>query len=154
MGILNLFSKKKKKSAQCALTGTILYNGEGCLVTTSEVVMSKKFWESIMTEPETMAYTINHFTKKDKQATMMRNAIFEKYAEREEPWVVSEDCLQTYGIVTSLNGTDVKKWWDTDGKFKPSGCGKARQVLAPELYEEVRQYAVMSAGSNRVPAPE
>ena len=152
MGLLNLFKKKKQKSAQCALTGTILHTGEGSLVTTSEVVVSKKFWESIMTEPESMAYTINHFTKKDKQATMMRNAIFEKYAEREEPWVVSEDCIQTYGIVTSLNGSDIKKWWETEGGYKPEGSGKAKQVLSPEMYEEVRQYAVMSAGKSRVPA--
>ena len=152
MGILNLFTKKKKKSAQCALTGTILHNGEGCLVTTAEVVVSKKFWESVMTEPEAMAYTINHFTKQDKQATMMRNAIFEKYADREEPWVVSEDCLQTYGIVTSLNGSDIKKWWDMEGQFKPDGSGKAKQILTPEVYDKVRNYAVMAAGESRVPA--
>lgn len=150
MGLLNLFSKKKKKTVPCALTGTPLQDGEGRLVTTSEVVVSKKFWESIMTDPDAMAYTINHFTKQDKQATMMRNAIFEKYADREEPWVVSEDCLQTYDIQTSLNGTDIKRWWETDGTFKPEGSGKAKNVLPTEEFEAIRQYAVMSAGESRV----
>lgn len=150
MGILTLFKKKKKKSAQCALTGTMLQDGEGCLVTTSEVVVSKKFWESIMTDPDAMAYTINHFTKQDKQATMMRNAIFEKYADREDAWVVSEDCLQTYGINTRLNGSDIKQWWASEGKFMPEGVGSAKTVLAPETYQEIRQYAVMSAGESRV----
>ena len=152
MGLLNLFKKKKQKPVQCALTGTMIQSGEGSLVTTSEVVVSKKFWESIMTEPDSMSYTINHFTKKDKQATMMRNAIFEKYADREGPWVVSEDCIQTYGIVTALNGADILKWWETEGGYKPEGSGKAKQVLSPEKYEEVRHFAVMAAGESRVPA--
>ena len=152
MGVLSLFKKKKKKSVPCALTGTPLQDGEGRLVTTSEVVVSKKFWESIMTEPEAMAYTINHFTKQDKQATMMRNAIFEKYADREEPWIVSEDCLQTYDIQSSLNGTHIQQWWESDGTFRPDGSGKAKNVLSPDKFEEVRHYAVMAAGESRVQA--
>lgn len=150
MGVLNLFKKKKKKTVSCALTGTPLQDGEGRLVTTSEVVTSKKFWESIMTEPEAMAYTINHFTKQDKQAMMMRNAIFEKYADREEPWIVSEDCLQTYDIKSSLNGEHIQKWWATDGTFKPEGSGKAKNVLSEQEFADVRHYAVMAAGESRV----
>ena len=150
MGILQLFKPKKKQKAVCALTGTTLEEGEGRLVTTAEVVVSKKFWESVMTEPEAMAYTINYFKKQDDNAAMMRQAIFSKYAERADPWIISEDCLQTYGIQTSLNGQAVQDWWESQGEFKPANSGKAIDVLSEEEYNQARRYAVTEAGKNRV----
>ena len=150
MGILNLFKSKKKRTAICALTKTPLQEGEGRLVTTSEVIVSKKFWESIMTEPEAMAYTINYFKNNDSNAVMMRNAIFSKYADRSEPWIVSEDCLQTYGIVTSLNGAEVKDWWSSQGEYRPENSGKAIDVLPEQLFNKAKEYAITEAGRSRV----
>lgn len=149
MGILNIFKSKKKRTAVCALTGTVLHDGEGRLVTTAEVVVSEKFWESVMTEPEAMAYTINYFKNKDRNATMMRNAIFNKYADREEPWIISEDCLQTYGIQSSLNGNEVQEWW-ADHAFRPANAGKAIDVLPEKEYNHAKAYAITQAGKSRV----
>ena len=151
MGILNIFKAKKKRTAKCALTGTILQEGEGRVVTTSEVIVSKKFWESIMTEPEAMSYTINYFKNNDSNAIMMRNAIFNKYADRSEPWIVSEDCLQTYGIETSLNGNEVNEWWNGNGEYKPMNSGKAVEVLSAEEFEQAKKFAIGEAGRSRVP---
>ncbi len=103
-----------------------------------------------MTEPEAMAYTINYFKKKDDNAAMMRNAIFSKYADKAEPWIVSEDCLQTYGIKTSLNGQAVKDWWESQGEYKPANSGKAIDVLSEEDFNRARQYAITEAGKTRV----
>ena len=150
MGILNIFKAKKKRTAICALTGTALHEGEGRLVTTADVVVSEKFWESIMTEPEAMAYTINYFKKNDNNATMMRNAIFSKYADRVEPWIVSEDCLQTYGIETALNGAAVASWWQTEGEFRPENSGKAIDILSVEEFKKAKNYAITEAGRSRV----
>ena len=150
MGILQLFKSKKKRTALCALTGTQLQEGEGRLVTTSEVIVSEKFWESIMTEPESMAYTINYFKKNDDNAAMMRNAIFSKYADRAEPWIVSEDCLQTYGIQTKLNGEAVSDWWQSQGEIKPANSGKAVDVLSEDDFNKARKYAITEAGKSRV----
>ena len=120
------------------------------MVTTAEVVVSEKFWESIMTEPEAMAYTINYFKKNDNNAVMMRNAIFSKYADRAEPWIISEDCIQTYGIQSSLNGEAVKDWWDSQGDFKPVNSGRAVDVLTEEEFIKARKYAITEAGRSRV----
>ena len=151
MGVLNIFSKKKKQKAKkCDLTGSVLFPGEGRLVTTSEVVKSKKFWESIMTEPEAMAYTIKHFKDNDRTATQMRQIIFEKYAEKEEPWIVSEDCLQTYGIESENSREHAQQWWETNGLFKPAANRMAREVMSEETFENVRNYAIMKAGEARV----
>lgn len=150
MGILQIFKPKKKRTAVCALTGTQLQEGEGRLVTTAEVVVSEKFWESVMTEPEAMAYTINYFKKNDNNAVMMRNAIFSKYADKEDPWIISEDCLQTYGIETSLNGKAVKDWWESKGDYKPANSGKAVDVLSEEEFRKARKYAITEAGRSRV----
>jgi hypothetical protein len=150
MGILKIFKPKKKRTATCALTGTQLQEGEGRLVTTAEVVVSEKFWESVMTEPEAMAYTINYFKKNDDNAAMMRNAIFSKYADKAEPWIVSEDCLQTYGIQTSLNGQAVQDWWASKGEITPANSGKAIDVLTEEEFNRARKYAITEAGKTRV----
>lgn len=153
MGLFSIFRKdsKKKNASKCAITGTFLQYGEGRLLTTSQVVSSRKFWESIMTEPETMAYTINHFKKQDKNATQMRSIIFEKYAQKDDPWIVSEDCLTTYGI----EGADesevyAQQWWETDGAFVPPNNGSASHHLSPEDYEEIKEYAIWKAGESRV----
>ena len=121
------------------------------MVTTSQVVTSQKFWDSIMTEPEAMAYTINHFKNKDDSATMMRRVIFEKYAEKKESWIISEDCIQTFGI--EANGVEKEyadKWWESDFTFRPPGSGDARQTLDEGQYQEARKYAIMKAGATRV----
>ena len=153
MGLFSFLTgdNKKKKKRKCDITGTILEYGEGRLVTTSQVVSSHKFWDSIMTEPEAMAYTINHFKNKDSNATQMRSIIFEKYAEKTDPWLVAEDCIQTFGI--EANGVSreyAEKWWESDYTFQPPGNGTAKEVLGEETYTEVKKYAVMEAGASRV----
>ena len=150
MGLLDVFKKKKKKVSKCDLTGTLVEYGEGRLLTTEQVVSSKKFWESIMTEPEAMAYTINHFKNNDKNATQMRSIIFEKYAEREDPWIVSEDCLNTYGIKAEKSKEYADQWWQSDGSFRPPTNGSAKNVLSPDVYEEIKHYAIWEAGESRV----
>ena len=150
MGLFDVFKKKKKKPSKCALTGTMLEYGEGRLLTTEQVVTSKKFWESIMTEPEAMAYTINHFKNNDKSATQMRGIIFEKYAEREDPWIVSEDCLMTYGIEAKNSKEYADQWWQSEGVFKPPLNGMAKNVLPEEAYDKIKHYAIWEAGESRV----
>ena len=152
MGLFDVFKKdkKKKKASKCALTGTMLYYGEGRLLTTDQVVSSKKFWESIMTEPEAMAYTINHFKNNDKSALQMRGIIFEKYAERQEPWIVSEDCLRTYGIEAENSREYATQWWESEGAFRPPSNGDAKTVLSNDSYEAIKHYAIWKAGESRV----
>ena len=51
-----IFGKKKKEfRASCPITKEPLEKGFGYLLTTSQVVASKKYWDLIMTEPETLA---------------------------------------------------------------------------------------------------
>ncbi len=153
MGFFSVFKKdkKKKKASKCAITGTILYYGEGRLLTTSQVVSSERFWESIMTEPEVMAYTINHFKNNDKTATQMRSIIFEKYADRNDPWIVSEDCLNTYGIEEIGDSRAyAREWWESDGLFSPPESGTAKAILPEESFARVREYAILKAGESRV----
>jgi len=152
MGLFDVFKKdkKKKKASKCAITGMMLQYGEGRLLTTSQVVTSKRFWESIMTDPEAMAYTINHFKNKDKSATQMRSIIFEKYAERKDPWIVAEDCLMTYGIEADKSEEYAILWWESEGTYAPPNNGSAKAQLNPAQFEEVKNYAVWKAGESRV----
>ncbi|MDH5382791.1 MAG: hypothetical protein OEW75_18190, partial [Cyclobacteriaceae bacterium] len=81
MSVLSkIFGKKKEFKAFCDVSKEPVENGFGYLLTTSQVVESKRYWDNIMTDPEMMSYTINHFTKKDPTATQIRNMVFEKYS--------------------------------------------------------------------------
>ena len=153
MGLLDLFGNskgKKKKARRCDITGTMLEYGEGRLLTTSQVVISQKFWDSIMTEPEAMAYTIGHFKNNDRNATRMREFIFDKYAEKSDPWIVSEDCLNTFGISADSADLYANEWWETGGEFRPPECGMAKDVLEPVAFERAKSYAIEEAGATRV----
>ena len=58
----SLFGKKKKEfRASCRITKEPLEKGYGYLLTTSQIVSSKKYWDLVMTEPETLSYTVSHF---------------------------------------------------------------------------------------------
>ena len=104
-----------------------------------------------MTEPEAMAYTINHFKHHDSNATMMRSVIFEKYAEKNDPWIVSEDCLNTFGIEAGDESKEyAQMWWESDFSFRPPQCGEAKSTLDMSRYREVRDYAIQNAGASRV----
>ncbi|MDH5599361.1 MAG: hypothetical protein OEY34_09560, partial [Cyclobacteriaceae bacterium] len=79
--ISKLFSgKAKEKKVFCKVSNEPLEKGYGYLLTTADIVRSKKYWDAKMTEGETMSYTINHFTKGDKMATQIRKMIFEKFS--------------------------------------------------------------------------
>ena len=86
MSLINsLFGKKKKEfKASCQITKEPLEKGYGYLLTTAQIVTSQKYWDMVMTEPETMSYTISHF-KNQPGGTQMRNMIFEKYATIGKP---------------------------------------------------------------------
>ena len=64
MALFNsLFGKKKKVlRATCPITKEPIEKGFGYLLTTAQIVASKKYWDMIMTEPEMLSYTQQHFT--------------------------------------------------------------------------------------------
>jgi hypothetical protein len=70
-----LGKKKPELKARCPITKEPIESGYGYLLTTSQVVSSKKYWDMVMTEPETMSYTVSHF-KNHTSGTQMRIMIF------------------------------------------------------------------------------
>ncbi|MEJ0057987.1 MAG: hypothetical protein WDN75_21470 [Bacteroidota bacterium] len=64
----SLFGKKKKEfRATCGITREPLEKGYGYLLTTSQIVASKKYWDLVMTEPEnTFLYGVS-FQKPDER---------------------------------------------------------------------------------------
>lgn len=145
-----LFGKKKKEfKASCQITKEPLEKGYGYLLTTAQVVSSKRYWDLIMTEPETMSYTISHF-KSQPSGTQMRNMIFEKYATIAKPWIVSDSVIN-YFEVDKLTAKDLaKKWWESEGTFTPATTGPAAQHLEEGIFSSVKDYAVQEAGRGKV----
>lgn len=143
-------SKKKELKARCPITKESIESGYGYLLTTSQIVSSKKYWDMVMTEPETMSYTVSHF-KNQESGTQMRNLIFEKYSSIDKAWMVSDSCINLFeGIDKASARAYAKKWWETEGNFSPDDAGPALEKLDPPNYQALKNYAVLEAGRSRI----
>ncbi|GIL23049.1 MAG: hypothetical protein BroJett042_15620 [Bacteroidota bacterium] len=151
MALLNtLFGKKKKEfKATCQITKEPIERGFGYLLTTAQVVTSKKYWDMIMTEPETLSYTVSHF-KNQATGTQMRSMIFEKYATIAKAWIVSDSIINYFDVDKTTARELAKKWWESEGNFTPENIGPASQTLEAREYTDLKDYAILEAGRSRV----
>lgn len=149
--MFNLFSKTKKKfKAQCDLSGNVLEKESAYLLSTVQVISSRKFWDSKMTEPETMTYTEAHFKSGDQTATNIRNMIFKKYSSEDKAWVISDAHLHLFDIDESSAKELANKWWDSEGKEMPSEVSNSLTSLGDDQFEDFKNYAVNEAGRRMV----
>lgn len=145
-----LGKKKPELKAKCPITREPIESGFGYLLTTSQIVASKKYWDMIMTEPETMSYTVSHF-KNISSGTHMRNMIFEKYSTIDKPWMISDSCINLFENVDKKAAREnARKWWANDGNFVPESSGPAVQTVDRDTFQHWKDYAVMEAGRNRI----
>ena len=142
-------SKKKELKARCPITKESIEAGFGYMLTTSQIVSSKKYWDMVMTEPETMSYTVSHF-KNQESGTQMRNLIFEKYSSIDKAWMVSDSCINLFDVDKASARAYAKKWWETEGNFSPNEAGTAIEKLDSNIYQALKDYAVLEAGRSRV----
>ncbi|HRJ29699.1 MAG TPA: hypothetical protein PLV21_04240 [Cyclobacteriaceae bacterium] len=143
-------SPKKEIKARCPITKESIENGFGYMLTTSQIVASKKYWDMVMTEPETLSYTISHFSNQPN-GTQMRNLIFEKYSSIEKPWIISDSCINLFDVDKGEARQRAKQWWENEGNFVPQEAGSAVEKLEPKVFQTFKDYAVLEAGRNRVP---
>ncbi|MBX2900046.1 MAG: hypothetical protein KF775_10360 [Cyclobacteriaceae bacterium] len=151
MALINsLFGKKKKEfKANCLITKEPIEKGFGFLLTTAQVVASRKYWDMIMTEPETLSYTVSHF-KNQPSGTQMRTMIFEKYATISKAWIISDSIINYFEVDKAEARENAKKWWASEGVFSPEKTGPADQVLEATEFTVVKNYAILEAGRGRV----
>jgi hypothetical protein len=143
----SLFSKKKPvMKAKCPITKENIEEGFGYMLTTPEVLSSKKYWDMVMTEPETLSYTVSHF-KNEPTGTHMRTVIFEKYATINKPWMVSDSCINLFEVDKSLAKDRAKQWWKSEGNFTPETVSD----LDENTFNQFKEYAIYEAGRNRLP---
>jgi hypothetical protein len=149
--ISSLFGKKKKAlKAQCPITKEMIETGFGYMLTTAQVVASKKYWDMVMTEPETLSYTVSHF-RNQASGTHMRTMIFEKYSGVNKPWIISDSCINLFEAVDKAAAKqNAKKWWENEGDYIPEQSGPALESLDHQTYQTWKDYAVLEAGRNRV----
>jgi hypothetical protein len=145
-----LGKKKPELKARCPITKEQIENGFGYLLTTAQVIASRKYWDMVMTEPETLSYSVSHF-RNQQSGTQMRNLIFEKYSNIEKPWMISDSCINLFENIDRKSAReDAKKWWETAGNFTPENSGPAVVALEPNTFQSVKDYAVLEAGRSRI----
>ena len=150
MALMDLFAKKKKEfKASCKITKEPLEKGFGYLLTTSQIITSKRYWDYIMTEPETLSYTISHF-QNQQSGTQMRSMIFEKYASVAKPWMISDSIIGYFDVDKTQARSNAKKWWETEGSFSPENAGPALDHLDQQSFSTAKDYAILEAGRNKV----
>jgi hypothetical protein len=151
MAILDsLFGKKKKElKAACKITKEPIERGFGYMLTTAQIITSKKYWDMIMTEPETLSYTVNHF-KNQASGTQMRSMIFDKYATVTKPWMISDSIIGYFDVDRKAAKDNAKKWWDSEGTFSPDEAGAASDKLDEGTYKTWKDYAILEAGRDKV----
>lgn len=150
----SLFSKKKTNSfkVQCALSKEPLEKESSYLLSTAEIVSSKKFWDHKMTEPETMSYTISHFKNGDQTATNMRKMIFQKYANEDKPWVISDSQIHLFEVDQDKAKARGDQFWESKGAQIPEEVENSLEKLGKTAFEEFKAYAIMYAGKDRAKA--
>ena len=145
-----LGKKKPELKARCPITKEQIENGFGYLLTTAQVIASRKYWDMVMTEPETLSYSVSHF-RNQQSGTQMRNLIFEKYSNIEKPWMISDSCINLFENIDRKSAREyAKKWWETAGNFTPENSGPAASALEPNTFQLVKDYAVLEAGRSRI----
>lgn len=151
MTLFNLFSKKQKAfRAFCAITKEPMEPGFGYLLTTDQVIASRRYWDMVMTEPETLSYTVQHF-KNEPMGTQMRTLIFEKHAGKEAPWIISDSVIGFFNVDKTEARARAEAWWKSEGGFLPAG-GESKLFQQSAEYNALRQYAIFEAGRSRVQA--
>jgi hypothetical protein len=136
----SLFGKKKKElKVNCQITKEPIERGYGYLLTTDQIVTSKRYWDMIMTEPETLSYTISHF-KNQPSGTQMRSMIFDKYAS----------IINYFEVDKQEARKRAQEWWAQEGNFTPKKVGAALELLSESIFKTWKDYAVMEAGRDRV----
>lgn len=145
-----LGKKKPTLKAKCPITKEQIEDGFGYLLTTAQVIASKKYWDMVMTEPETLSYSVSHF-KNQESGTRMRSLIFEKYSSVDKPWMISDSCINLFDNIDKKSAKEyAKKWWETAGNFVPENAGSASDALEPHQFDTLKNYAVLEAGRSRI----
>ncbi|MFT6871528.1 MAG: hypothetical protein ACJAVN_000527 [Roseivirga sp.] len=150
MGLFGFGKKKKKPARACELEGSLLEFGEGYLLTSSQIIKSKRFWDNKMIEPETMAYTKAHFEKKDDMGTKMRTMIFQKFSSKDKPWLIGDGQVTQFEIDKDKARAYAREWWESGFTFTPPEVGDAEKVLDEKEFSEWKDYAVMKAGEEQL----
>lgn len=148
--MLNLFRKKKKFKASCDLSGDVLEKESAYVLSTAQIISSKKFWDNKMTEPETLTYTEAHFKSADPTARNIRGMIFKKYANEDKAWIVSDAHIHLFDVDEAYAKQLGNEWWDSEGQTLPDDLRKSLSELKNEELEAFKSYAVEEAGRRMV----
>lgn len=150
MGLFGFGKKKKKPARSCDLEGSLLEFGEGYLLTSAQIIRSKRFWDNKMIEPETLAYSKAHFQRNDEMGTKMRTMIFQKYSSQEKPWLVGDGQVNQFEVDKEQAREFARQWWESEFKFMPPTTGSADKNMEADEYQKWREYAIMKAGEEQL----
>ncbi len=147
-----LTKKKNQFKAQCSLSRQPLDRESSYLVTTAQIISSKKFWDNIMTEPDTMSYTEAYFKTGDTTAANIRGMIFKKYSAVEKAWIISDSQIHLFEVDEQQAKDLAVQWWDSEGTLLPEVSKTSLALLGDKKLADIKNYAIEEAGRSRIVA--
>ncbi|RED92657.1 hypothetical protein [Marinoscillum furvescens] len=148
--MLNLFKKKKKFAANCALSGMPLDRSTVFLIGAADLLRSQKFWNNVMAEPETLSYTEAYFKSKDATAQRIREMLLQKYVGEDKPWVIGDSYIHFFDVDTVLAQQWGQEWWDSEGKQVPQALTKSLSQMPADELDSCRKYVLEEAGRQAI----
>jgi hypothetical protein len=149
LGIMLSGIKKRKAEPRrcvCQTTGEPLSEQDGYIITTSQLIASKKFWDMRMTDSDTLSYTLQHFRDRDQSATSIRRRVFEKYASEPGFLIVSSKVIGLFDVDQSRARKLAQVWWKVAQCDFLDQFGHEIQPLTVDEFEKYRAYAIIYAG--------
>lgn len=148
--MLSLFKKKKKFSANCSLSGMPLERSTAFIIGTADLLKSRKFWDNVMSEPETLSYTEAYFRNKDTTAQRIREMLLQKYIGEDKPWVIGDGYIHFFDVDMAQSQQWAQTWWDSAGQVYPDSLQNSLSSLPKEELEKYRQFVLQEAGRRAV----
>jgi len=63
---------------------------------------------------------------------------------------VSDSVINYFDVDRIVAREGAKKWWESEGNYAPDQTGPATDYLDSPTFQDVRNYAILEAGRERV----
>lgn len=153
LGIVRSGITKKKtvpKKCACQISGEPLLEPEGYIITTEQLISSRRFWDKRMTDSDTLSYTLQHFREHDQRATSVRKKVFEKYCKEQGFLLVSPNVIDNFDLDKVRSKALAEMWWKLPYQQFLEQYRYELQSLPKDDFEKYKAYAIIYAGKKFV----
>lgn len=134
-----------EKMIICDCCGGFFENKSCYTLSTSQIVVSKEYWDDVFTREDFLPITSRHFIQKDYIATTQRANIVGGIMSQPDPWLICEKCIRLFDVDKYVAKEYTYKMLNNPS-FIPPNTGTAIEVLNYDDFSDSFDYASLYAG--------